>query len=508
MTAMAKQRTTDLTDALLKRGRQAEATLTVATPDAPGSEMPMVLTLDQLRPNPDNPRTSRNPRFDDIKASIRARGLDTVPKVTLDPDNPGSYIFSDGGNTRYQALSELWEETHSEHFYRVHCLFKPWPGRIKCVIGHLAENELRGELSFIEKAIGIRNARQIIEDESGKAVSLRELATTLTEQGYPVSYSSLSRMDSCVRHLYPHLPALLESGLGRPQINALLVLRSDAEKLWNHYSAEAKPDATFENVMANVCPHFNSPESWSLEMFRDEFIGELVNALPHPSLNYDRWLIELDPCEQNRRQLFGEPEPVAPQLQQQNQQPEPEAASRAPAPVRKQTPPPTTSSVASGNTSEPNSTVATGNTSEPSSVVATGNTSGAISDVASSNTQSAAPDFWSIPTLQDDADHLRNIAFRLAFELADSDSDGEAVIPDNGAYSAGYRIDEELSASPISCLLASLTGGACDEDLPDLMRELLIGSSDTAPRFDDALTQTFMKLIRTLRRLHELQRQS
>ena len=30
MTAMAKQRTTALTDALLKRGRQAEATLTVS----------------------------------------------------------------------------------------------------------------------------------------------------------------------------------------------------------------------------------------------------------------------------------------------------------------------------------------------------------------------------------------------------------------------------------------------------------------------------------------------
>lgn len=503
MTAMAKQRTTNLTDALLKRGRQAEATLTMATPDAPGSEMPMVLTLDQLRPNPDNPRTSRNPRFDDIKASIRARGLDTVPKVTLDPDNPGSYIFSDGGNTRYQALSELWEETHSEHFYRVHCLFKPWPGRIKCVIGHLAENELRGELSFIEKAIGIRNARQIIEDESGKAVSLRELATALTEQGYPVSYSSLSRMDSCVRHLYPHLPALLESGLGRPQINALLVLRSDAEKLWNHYAAEAKPEVTFENVMTKVCPHFNSPESWSLEMFRDEFIGELVNALPHPSLNYDRWLIELDPSEQNRRQLFGEPEPIAPQLLQQNQQPEPEAAPRKPAPVQKPTQPPANQGVASGNTPETSSTVATGNTPEAASIVATGNTQPANAPI-----QSAAPDFWSIPTMQDDADHLRNIAFRLAFELADSDSDGEAVMPDNSADSSGYRIDEELSAAPISCLLSSLAGGACDEDLPELMRELLIGSRDAAPRFDDDLTQTFMKLIRTLRRLRELQRQS
>ena len=63
----------------------------------PAAEMPMVLTLDQLSPNPDNPRTSRNPRYDDIKASIRSRGLDTVPKVTRDPDGePDMYIFSDG----------------------------------------------------------------------------------------------------------------------------------------------------------------------------------------------------------------------------------------------------------------------------------------------------------------------------------------------------------------------------------------------------------------------------
>ncbi|PHM22600.1 hypothetical protein Xinn_04143 [Xenorhabdus innexi] len=71
------------------------------------AEMPMVLTLDQLRPNPDNPRTGRNPRYDDIKASIQARGLDTVPKVTRDPQGEDVYIFSDGGNTRYQVLSEL-----------------------------------------------------------------------------------------------------------------------------------------------------------------------------------------------------------------------------------------------------------------------------------------------------------------------------------------------------------------------------------------------------------------
>ncbi|SFK35638.1 hypothetical protein SAMN05421680_1724, partial [Xenorhabdus mauleonii] len=56
----------NLGHALLQQGRQAMATIHDSQPMA---EMPMILTLDQLRPNPDNPRTSRNPRFDDIKAS-------------------------------------------------------------------------------------------------------------------------------------------------------------------------------------------------------------------------------------------------------------------------------------------------------------------------------------------------------------------------------------------------------------------------------------------------------
>ena len=68
--------------------------------------MPLVLTLDEVNPNPDNPRTSRNPKYEEIKSSIRARGLDTVPKVTRDPERPElGYFFSDGGNTRYAILS-------------------------------------------------------------------------------------------------------------------------------------------------------------------------------------------------------------------------------------------------------------------------------------------------------------------------------------------------------------------------------------------------------------------
>ncbi|ECM4349563.1 hypothetical protein RM05_22870 [Salmonella enterica subsp. enterica serovar Newport] len=272
-------------------------------------EMPMVLTIEQLAPNPDNPRTSRNPRYDEIKASVRARGLDTVPKVTRDPDgDPNKYIFSDGGNTRYQILTELWQETREERFFRIHVLVKPWPGRLQCVIGHLAENEVRGDLSFIEKAQGIHKARVIYEEQLDKPVSMRELSKLLTEQGLPIDASSISRMESALTHLYPWMPDLLESGLGRPQINALLAIRQDAEKVWDQFCLlSERSDKCFTDVFGECCRKFNSPELWSPEMFRDEFIGDLLLALPHPELNYDRWVMELAPGERNRRYHFGEP---------------------------------------------------------------------------------------------------------------------------------------------------------------------------------------------------------
>lgn len=226
---MTSKKSIQLGEKLLQRGRTPNTESSAVV--LPVNEMPMVLTLEQLRPNPDNPRTSRNPKYEDIKASIRARGLDSVPKVTKDPESPEDvYIFSDGGNTRYSILTELYAETGDERFRRVQCIVKPWPGRLQCVIGHLAENDVRGELSFIEKAFGIEKARAIYEEQLGREVSQRELADLLKEAGYPVHHSNISRMMATIEYLWPWMPNLLNSGMGRPQIAQLIALRTAAEK--------------------------------------------------------------------------------------------------------------------------------------------------------------------------------------------------------------------------------------------------------------------------------------
>ncbi|AQT65885.1 MULTISPECIES: ParB family protein [Serratia] len=568
--ARTKPKILDLNSALLQQGKTAAGTQPVAPvlAETPVSEMPLVLTLDEVNPNPDNPRTSRNPRYEEIKSSILARGLDTVPKVTRDPERPElGYFFSDGGNTRYAILSELWQETGEERFYRFSCVFKPWPGRLSCVIGHLAENEVRGDLSFIEKAFGIRQARALYEAELGKAVSLRELSTLLTAQGYPVHNSSISRMEDAVQYLYPYMPHLLETGLGRPQILQLLAMRSHAETTWQKHCITQEPKQPFDTVFGDVCSHFDSPEDYSLDMFRDELIGALINALPHPLLNYDRWLLELDPKEQNRRKHLGEPEPaltpelsgegntveLASALQQgntggqtvpevqgegtslvldsalhestrdaddesQNAQEEETPATQTERRVETQPDLYGAPSVLSGDVE----TVLDGENTTASlpdpheSIVPHSNT---VTQPKQGVTPVAEVPFaevglepvssiWAISALQDDIEHLQVITFRLAFELAEvAGCEAEIKADKADLQAAGYALTAERP-SRFTALLLNLAGNNPDGALSSSLNEALIGSENAAdwPLLDDIHAVKLMRLIRVLRRLRELQR--
>ncbi|MEB7179893.1 ParB family protein [Escherichia coli] len=546
--------------AIMQPGRQASAAGNVVAL----GETPMILTLDQLRPNPDNPRTTRNPRYDDIKNSIHARGLDTVPKVTRMPDSePDVYIFSDGGNTRYQILTELWKETGDPRFYRIHVLFKPWPGRLQCVIGHLAENEVRGELTFIEKAQGIHKARLIYEEQLNKSVSMRELSSLLTEQGLPVDASSISRMENALKYLYPWIPELMESGLGSPQVRNLLALRQDAERVWGQFALASGTDAEFDRVFGESCRKFNSPELWSLEMFRDELIGDLLQALPHPSLDYDRWLLELDPKERNRRHHFGEPEPVVvpPSVRDSGTVPSgaPVSHTRSEAPERL----PDTNAEPVPEISAPDTEPEQHCAARPENAVSdtdhtekcglpspeeradkasssaekvlrpeiqpdmyggepvfsgdaveAGIAGSAVSSVMTGDTApSGTPDALPASVThfaegRDDIEHLQNEAFRLAWELAESAGCAEEIAMDRESdLSAGFGTAEE-KCSPVTAFLVGLAGDAPLTVPPVSLTDLLTGGSapEAWPLLDDEHAVKLLRLLSVLRRLRALQR--
>lgn len=435
--------------------------------------------------------------------------------------------------------------------------------------------------------MGIKKARAIHEETLGRTVTLRELADLLGQQGYPIHNSMISRMEHTVEYLYPFMPELLVSGLGKPQIVNLLNLRADALKIWQQYSVMTETDSDFNEIFGRVCTQFDDPEVYSFEMFRDEFIGMLVNVLPHPSLNYDRWLLELDPKARNQRKLFGEPEPVASHLvdadrqtwqstaslpgtaNDENQQ---GGSSLKPklnnAPVLPKQPDPDNddgdnddvTSEWFGSCGSPRlpktevqddflggPSVLTGDVipdeyhfipdagniavsasafagaqvgltaDTPSDAVSIASempglsllpTEPALSSVEFANVGlEPVTDIWAIPALQDDIEHLQDMAYRLAYELAEAMGCEVHVSEDKNASAAGFSVSEH--GGEFALFLAGLSGHVPNKQFNMFMFCLNFFGSQSAgdtPVFDDVHVVKSLRLIRVIRRLRELQR--
>ncbi|WP_026295752.1 ParB family protein [Aromatoleum toluclasticum] len=285
---------------------------TAATLSDPIADTPTVVTLDQLRPYDHDPRVTRNPSYEEIKASIRERGLDAPPAITRRPGE-AHYIIRNGGNTRLAILRELWSETKEERFFRIVCLFRPWPqrGEIVALTGHLAENELRGGLTFIERALGIEKARDLYEQESGgQALSQSELARRLTADGYPVQQSHISRMQDAVRYLLPAIPTVLYGGLGRHQVERLAVLRKACERTWERRALGRHLAVDFATLFQDVLSQFDTqPDDFSFQRVQDELVGQMVEFL---KADYDTLSLEIDDSESRQRALTREPAPASP----------------------------------------------------------------------------------------------------------------------------------------------------------------------------------------------------
>lgn len=241
----------------------------------PVVDTPMLVTLEQLRPYEHNPRFIRNPLYDDIKASIHERGLDQPPPITRRPGE-AYFIIRNGGNTRLAILSELWQETRDERFFRIHCLFKPWTNEISALLGHLAESDLHGQLTFIERALAIAKLKAMFERD-GPSLPQRELATRLAAGGYPISQSHISRMLSTLDHLLPAIPQILYAGLGKPQAERLIGLRSQAEQTWNRYPSIAY---SFNEFWLDTLTVFDAePDAFEVERVQDELLERMSQLL-------------------------------------------------------------------------------------------------------------------------------------------------------------------------------------------------------------------------------------
>ncbi|MFZ7242996.1 ParB family protein [Avibacterium avium] len=285
----------------------------------PTTSQYITVTLDKLRPYEHNPRKTRNPNFEMIKESIRRRGLDHKPNITQRPGEP-FYIIADGGNTRIQALKELFSETQDQRFWAIECLYKPWKGEtadsveaeLDLLIGHLIENDTRADLTFIEKALGIQQAKEYYEKKLGRSLSARELSSELESDGYIISKTLISKMDLCLKYLYPFIPAPLFNGLGNSPIDKLLAIRNNALEVWQQYQFDT--EITFEAIWQNSLSRCNDDHPFNVKTFQDALINEMTDAL-EGKVSYEVLYMEVDLDERKFQKLAKKQQEIDAQIQ-------------------------------------------------------------------------------------------------------------------------------------------------------------------------------------------------
>lgn len=253
------------------------ANLSISQPaKATTSPAPQMIDISRIQPYEHNPRHGRNPEYDRIRDSIRNTGLDQPLVVTQRPDAT-DFIVHAGGNTRLIILKELFAETGDQRFAAVPCLLKDWCCESDVLLAHLRENDLRGGLTFIDKARAVCEAQKLLAEElSLDVISQRRLETELRRAGYRITQARISQMVYTVHRLLPVIPIALEGGLGRPHIERIRRLERAAHKIWQDRCSESEED--FEEVFTTLCKRYDSPD-WDTDVLRSALESEIAAAL-------------------------------------------------------------------------------------------------------------------------------------------------------------------------------------------------------------------------------------
>lgn len=201
-----------------------------------------------------NPRRSKNEKYEQIKESIRVRGrVDHPISITRRPGESRFIVYM-GGNTRLKATKELLAETGDPRFQKIEAVFEPWPGRESdAVIGHLRENDFHGYLILIDRALAIRRARTLLEEELGEpGMSVRRFLSVLQEKGYSLSAATVSWLDYALDVLHPCIPQALDAGMGRPAIEKIKEIGRAFHAAWCVISDQNEQDASTRDLFQEV----------------------------------------------------------------------------------------------------------------------------------------------------------------------------------------------------------------------------------------------------------------
>jgi len=233
-----------------------------------------------------NPRKANNEAYAELKESIRVNGILQPLSVTKRPGE-NHYILFAGGNTRLQAIRELWEETGDEKFRETRVIVKKWRGESAVLLAHMAENTQRNDMTFWDKANGTLELKKQLEDENGQSLSFRDFESALKKAGVQVNLQSISAYRFAVERVPDIGPWL--SGLSvrniQPRLNLLL-------KLANHHDLEE--DTFYSQIVTpaakGIAQDVLAGEAFSADQFQAAVERALCSRLDIEARDMSRML--------------------------------------------------------------------------------------------------------------------------------------------------------------------------------------------------------------------------
>lgn len=176
-----------------------------------------------------NPRHSRGEHYESTKASIRNIGLQSILTITRLP-GAHNYSLYNGGNTRLAILKELLEEylaqgerDKAEQIRFQQCQFVPYTDDLDLLIKHMAENEERSGMTFIDKARAVFDIRRLyLQQNNVESVSNNQLVKYIHSLGWTrVNQRAMTELTYAYENLESVIPKSLDAGLGRPKVQQL-----------------------------------------------------------------------------------------------------------------------------------------------------------------------------------------------------------------------------------------------------------------------------------------------
>ena len=206
----------------------------------------------------DDVRVNINQKYDEMRESIEATGIDIPIPIAKYPKT-GRWMIVAGGNTRLAIAKEL-------ELKYVPCRAFAWTNESDALLKHLKENDLRNGYTFYERCLGAQKIINNFKKDGLEKMSFEQFIEYMSTAGYPIT-SARKLYVACpfISKVKDIIPKALKAGLGQ---NAVLELSAR----YNKCEKENKQDLFLKLLQENDCYKFSMKE----------FLLELKEAVPIP----------------------------------------------------------------------------------------------------------------------------------------------------------------------------------------------------------------------------------